>query len=251
MRTAFFIVCILSFSFSFAQEERPGHFEGRVIDLYNNPLPFAHVINLARSFGVVADQNGRFIIPAFEGDSLMITHVSHITRFIKADLSSQGQILVPEIVMLPKIFELKEFVVRYLPKNKMEFRHDFIHLKLPEVEKTVNIRMPSIHTLVYSGPEHGFGVVIKGPFQALYDQFSREAKSRRKLESELAKEMTKALIEQKYNHQLVRSLTGIRDMDSIQNFMEYCHLPDALILESTQYELCIEILQCFESYQKR
>ncbi|MDP2423200.1 MAG: hypothetical protein U1C46_04050 [Bacteroidales bacterium] len=251
MRSALFIVCLFFFASVFAQERKPGHFEGRIIDLYNNTLEYAHVINLSRSYGVVADHNGRFIMPAFEGDSLMITHVSHITRFIRAELPTIAFPEPTEIVMLPKIFELKEFIVRYLPKTKMEFRHDFVQLKLPEATPAVDIRMPHIHTLVYLGPEHGLGVVIKGPFQALYDQFSREAKSKRKLESELAREVTRALVEHKYNHQLISSLTGLRDHDSLQSFMDYCNLPNEIVLKSTQYELCIEILQCFESYQSR
>ncbi len=251
-RLSFLLTFLLVWALkTLAQSDLPGHMEGRVIDLYNHPISYAHIINLNKSFGVVADQSGRFVIPASHGDSLLITHVSHLVRIMPARLTPSPSMMPEEIVLLPKIFELKEFVVRYLPKTREEFRHDFVRLKLPERSVAVDLKLPHINTMVYSGPEGGAGIVIKGPIQAIYDQFSKEARSRRKLESELANEVTRQMVQQKYSPQLVISLTGLNDPDSVRAFMNYCRFSDQTILESNQYDLCVEILKCFDMYQRR
>lgn len=232
---------------SLGQHEEAVHYEGKVIDLYNQPIEYAHIINLNKRFGVVAGPLGRFIIPVSTCDTLLVSHVGHIARLVKVDVENIGKI--NEVVLLPKIFELAEYVVRPLPRNKAEFRHDFVSLKLPAKPEPVDLQMPPITTLVYLGPEHGVGVVIRGPIQALYDQFSREARQRRKLESEIALEKTKMLVSQKYNPVVVSSLTGLTNPDEIESFMDYCNIPDSVVLSSPAYELYLSILECFRNYQ--
>lgn len=247
-------ITIIFYTSGLAAQEEPRdytHFEGRVTDIYSHTLEFAHIINLTRHFGVVSDRGGRFVMPVQPGDSLMLTHVSHLVRFVMIDeehINAQGPY---ELIMLPKIFELREVVVRPLPRNRAEFRQEFVNINLPTPPDSMKIRMPHIGTIVYSGPQQGFGVVMKGPFQTFYDLFSKEAKQLKKLEKALTALQIQEEIEKRYNHNLVYRLTSLADETEREQFMQFCNIPVDFILNSGDYDLCIAIIRCFESYKAR
>jgi len=225
------------------------HFEGRIVDIYGQTIEFAHIINLSRRFGVVSDRAGRFVMPVNRGDSLMLTHVSHVVRFVTID---QEHFETPgpyELIMLPKVFELREVVIRPLPRTRLEFRHEFVNIDLPPPPDSFRIRMPHISTLVYTGPQSGFGIVMKGPFQTYYDLFSKEARQLRKLNKELAAMQLQEEIEKRYNHLIIFRLTGIADPAVREEFMQYCNMPVDFILEASEYDLYMAILRCFESFR--
>jgi hypothetical protein len=249
-------VCLLLLFFALslkAEEEQTKyfHFEGRTVDIYHQHIEYAHIINLTHRFGVVSDRSGRFVMPVKHGDSLMITHVSHLVRFVMIDQEHLDATGPFEIIMLPKVFELREVVIRPLPRTRLEFRQEFVTIDLPPPPDSVDIKMPHINTMVYSGPEHGFGVVMKGPFQTFYDLFSREARQMRKLEKELSAIEIQEEIEKRYNHDLVFRLTGIQKYERREELMQFCRIPVDFILNATDYDLCIAILRCYESYRER
>jgi hypothetical protein len=252
MRFILFLpLLLLSSSLSAEEEIKFHHFEGRAVDIYHKTIEYAHIINLTQRFGVVSDRSGRFIVPVKQGDSLMITHVSHLVRFVMIDeehLDFEGPY---ELIMLPKVFELREVVIRPLPRTRLEFRQEFVNIDLPPPPDSVRLDMPHINTMVYSGPQNGFGVVMKGPFQTFYDLFSKEAKQMKKLEKELTALQIEEEIEKRYNHDLVFRLTGIADEESREELMQFCRIPVDFILNSTDYDLCIAILRCYESYRTR
>lgn len=245
-----FILLLLGFLASAEDEPKKyTYFEGRIIDVNNNKIGYAHIINLNRRFGVVSDPSGRFVMPLMRGDSIMITHVSHLVRFVMIDVEHINHEGPYELIILPKVFELSEVVVRPLPGTRLEFKQAFVNIELPATTDSVKLRMPHINTMVYSGPQQGFGVVMKGPFQTFYDLFSKEAKQIRKLEKEIETQQLQEEIEKRYNHDLVYRLTHIADEAEREKFMQYCNIPVGFILNSTDYDLCIAIIRCFESYR--
>jgi hypothetical protein len=253
MKITLVLTLVLASLFSQAEESEVKYvyFEGRAVDIYHNTIEYAHIINLTRRFGVVSDRSGRFIMPVKQGDSLMITHISHMVRFVMIDqehLEAQGPY---EIIMLPRVFELREVVVRPLPRTRLEFKQEFITIDLPPPPDSVKLGMPHINTMVYTGPEHGFGIVMKGPFQTFYDLFSREARQIKKLQRELSAIELQEEIEKRYNHDLVFRLTGIQEEEQREELMQYCQIPVDFILNATEYDLCIAILRCYESFRER
>lgn len=252
MRFKLFLpLLLLASSLSAEEEIKFHHFEGRAVDIYNKTIEYAHIINLTQRFGVVSDRSGRFIVPVKQGDSLMITHVSHLVRFVMIDEEHMDFEGPYELIMLPKVFELREVVIRPLPRTRLEFRQEFVNIDLPPPPDSVRLDMPHINTMVYSGPQNGFGVVMKGPFQTFYDLFSKEAKQMKKLEKELTALQLEEEIEKRYNHSLVFRLTGIADEESREELMQNCRIPVDFIMNSTDYDLCIAILRCYESYRTR
>lgn len=249
MRSIIIFILLAAALTTRAQEVDLFHLQGRMIDVYGEVIEYAHIINLSRSTGVISDRSGRFAIPAREGDSIMISHLTHISRFLTAE-RPPDEFSVVELVLLPRVFELSELVIRPLPRTRAEFRHEFKNLRLPSPPEPVDIRMPHISTFVYTGPEHGMGVVIKGPFQALYDQFSREARQRRKLESELAIEFVAREVAKRFNPQLIKRATGLHDDEAISRFMEFCNFEPSFILRVSDYELITAILICFDRYAR-
>ncbi len=256
MMKAFLIfLLLLPFAVLNAQNDEPAerftHFEGRIIDIYNSTIEFAHIINITRRFGVVSDRSGRFVMPVKSGDSLMITHVSHMVRFVTMDPEHIEATGTYELIVLPKIFELREVVIRPLPATKLEFRHAFVNIDLPPPPDSLNLRMPHVNTMVYSGPTAGIGFVMKGPFQTFYDLFSREAKQLKKLERELTALQLAQEIEKRYNHDIVYRLTGLDDEELREEFMQYCQFPVDFILSTTDYDLFMAVIRCFESFRNQ
>ena len=88
---------------------------------------------------------------------------------------------------------------------------------------------------LYSGP---------GPVSILYEQFSKEGRSRRMYAEFLRKDKAWT----RYNSTVVSKITGLKNEDDIQKFMQFCALQIKFILESTDYELYAAILNCYDEY---
>jgi hypothetical protein len=94
----------------------------------------------------------------------------------------------------------------------------------------------------------GVTYAIKGPFTALYEQYSKAGKSQRKYESLIFADQRQKIASSRYNAKVVRRITSFKTDKDIQDFMTYCNLSVDFICNSTEYELYKAVHDCLLAY---
>jgi hypothetical protein len=225
------------------------HLTGNIKDEKEKPVSYAHIMEVSRYEGWISDYYGEFSADPFPGDTLIISAVSyhHAKIYIPRELT-ENEFHV-EVILHAETVELKELVVYPWPGTYDKLRREFLKIEIDDPADDVALYLPPMKDIInklktpgvpgqiglYSGP---------GPFSILYDQFSREAKSKR-LYAEI---MKKEKAEKRFNSALVTRITGLKKEDDIKKFMEFCALQVKFILESTDYELYAAVLNCYHEF---
>jgi hypothetical protein len=134
--------------------------------------------------------------------------------------------------------------VRPCPATYEQFKKEFLELEVEDPLANLDLHLPSpeeMRMLACQG-----GIVMPGPISILYDQFSKEARSK-EIYAGLMKKDEAAL---RYNDALITKLTGIKDKDEIQKFMDFCAIQIQFILKSSDYELYAAIMDCYGEFCK-
>lgn len=219
--------------------------KGEINDPDLNPVSYAHIVVKSRNEGWVGDYYGKFRIEVFPGDTLFISAVSfhHVAILIPDVLNSPDYFI--SVLMQKDTVNLKELIVRPWPATYQQLKKEFMEIEIDDPLANLDLHLPSpeeMRNLAYSQG----GIVMPGPFSMLYDQFSKEARSKR-IYAEL---MKKEKAGKRYNKTLVSRITGLKNDDEINKFMEFCALQIKFILESTDYELYAAIKDCYSEFCK-
>ena len=91
-------------------------------------------------------------------------------------------------------------------------------------------------------------ISFTSPISLLYNSFSKRAKSEKKLQSLTHSDNRANIIKQKYNRELVRKLTGLREGEKLDDFLVYCEPTLEFILKSSDYEVAMLILHRYEIF---
>jgi len=150
-----------------------------------------------------------------------------------------------KVFMQTNTVNLKELVVYPWPSTYEQFKREFVAMKVEDPLANLHLNLPSpaeMRNLAYSQG----GIVMPGPISMLYDQFSKEARSK-KIYAGLMKKDKAAV---RYNNSLISKITGIKDEDEIQKFIDFCALQVQFILDSSDYELYAVIMNCYSEFCK-
>jgi hypothetical protein len=219
--------------------------EGEIKDSNQQAVSYAHILVKSRNEGVVGDSYGNFRIGVFPGDTLIISSISfeHVIIPIPADIPSSG--IHFNVYMQTQTINLKELVVHPWPATFKQFKKEFIEMEVEDPLANLDLHLPSpeeMRMFSYS-LEGGFGVRLP-LISMLYDQFSKEARSKRIYTDLMKKE--KAAV--RYNNVLISKITGIKNEDGIKKFIDFCALQVQFILESSDYELYAAIMDCYSEF---
>jgi hypothetical protein len=129
------------------------------------------------------------------------------------------------------------------PATWEDFKKEFIEMKVEDPIANLDLHLPSPKEMRNIAYPQG-GIVIQGPISFLYDQFSKEAQSKR-VYADLMRKDAAAV---RYNHVLVSKITGLQDDKEIKKFMDFCAFQVEFILNASDYELYAAILDCYEDF---
>ena len=240
--------CLL---YTYSQTNAVGRIKvaGEIKDVKMRAISYAHIVDKSRNEGWVGDYYGRFQAYVYPGDTLMISAISYHPEFIyiPSDLNNQGYHV--EIIMQQDTIQMKELVIYPWPATYSQLKKDFLKVEIEDPMADIDLNLPSLKDSgkflntpmepgqigIYSGP---------GPFSILYNQFSKEARSKRIYAEILKKEK----VDKRYNKATVSRITGLKGEDEIKKFMDFCSLQIKFILESTDYELYAAILNCYDEF---
>lgn len=206
---------------------------GRVIDPETlRGVDKASVMNLSTKHIVKTNERGLFSISIGQGDSLVVTSLTHGRNGIEWD----GIVEEPTIYSrrLMKAIELPEVKIRTKREEQLEQE---IREILAEPERTT--KLGGDRTLE----------LIQSPISLLYEAFSRRAKSDRKVLVLMQQDRRRKLAE--YRLSMVSGRTTDYSGDELEKFMYFCNFSQEFLLTATDYELTYEILEAQKQYKRR
>lgn len=214
---------------------------GKAIDkVTGKPVPSATVVNKDTKQVTKTGENGNFLVRASKGDSIKITSVGYKATGIAWD----GVNLEPIIEMRQDAIALKEVVVR--DKRTEQVKKQIEEL-MGSPEASTKLKWKDISNLVNTNTSTPgtIGISIDG----LYELFSKEGKSRRKLAAMKQEDLKKLLVEYRYNSEYISFVTKLKGQE-LKNFIKFCNLPDNFVLTANDYDLTLEVFRCLDEFKR-
>jgi hypothetical protein len=221
---------LLLFSFTLVKAQEIT-IQGRAIDKSGvDCLYEAVAINQRTSLGVLAGPGGRFTIKALKTDTVLVSASGYTVKKICFRDSVNRREYKVTIRLDSLHVELKEVVV--FPKKNLQEIHK-------EEKGLGDIR----NTDVYKSAN------LLNPVSLLWERFNRLERSKRKV-AELEDEELRRKILKDLLHLYVRYDIINMSNDEFDRFIDYLHLPDDFIKNSTDYDLVMAIKYRYEQYSK-
>ncbi|MBN1650368.1 MAG: hypothetical protein JW857_03515 [Bacteroidales bacterium] len=249
-RKAVLLFLLLGIHFSLLAQDTTHLVIGIVRNSSNyNPISFAVISNQMLKTKVVADEDGRYVIPFRQGDLLKITAIGFDDGFYIVNDSSKIINDFP-IQLKPRTYELKEFTIAPY-KTVLQFKHALVQLDLPEEKAFAEIQLPQIKRHIPDENDENQGSVsLGGPITALYNTFSHKGKMMKKYRKVLANDTNNKQVQNRYNRNRIAKMLPMIPNEELDIFIEFCRFDFSFLLNSTDYELIAELQKKYEIYKK-
>lgn len=215
---------------------------------HRTSIPFARVINKTQLWGVLSDTSGNFTISAKRNDTIYISSIGYLPMELFVKDSLLKQIRIPTIWMTEKVYEMTEIDIQSLGTYQ-QFKYKVLHLTIPQ--SNIRDAIASIQRELKMIPKHQLkpeaSISLGSPITALYNLFSKEGKSLRKLAEAKEREKLFKIVNPKFNRQIVQSITGLNG-ELLDQFMMFCKPDDRFIMSATDYEIHERILNDYERF---
>lgn len=234
-------VGLLFFLLAFSTFAQKSYVLGKAIDKATKKgIPSATVVNKNTKQITRTSENGNFLVRASKGDSIKISSIGYKNAGIEWD----GVTMEPVFEMRQDAIALQEVVVR---DKRLEQIKKQIDELLATPEASTKLKWKDISNLINTNTSTPgtIGISIDG----LYQLFSKEGKSRRKLEAMKQEDLKKLLVEYRYNAEYISFVTKLKGQE-LKNFMKFCNLPENFVLSANDYDLTFEVYRCLEEFQR-
>lgn len=235
-----FFFLLLANTTVFAQQ---GYVLGRAIDkVTKQGIPSATVVNKNTKQITRTSDNGNFLVKASKGDSIKISSIG----YKNAGIAWDGTNMEPIIELPQDAIVLPEVTIK---DRRTEIIRKQIDDLLAAPEASTKLKWKDISNLINtntSSPGGGIGISIDG----LYQLFSKEGKTRRKLEAMKQEDLRKLLVEYRYSAEYVSYVTKLKGQE-LKDFMKYCNLPDNFVLTANDYDLTFQVFRCLDEFKHR
>jgi hypothetical protein len=216
---------------------------GKVTSQKDLPLSNVHVIDITTKTGTITDYEGLYRLSVYASDTVRFTSVGFKTTLFIVPGSAEN-IMLTNLQLYSDTLNLTEIIIRPYPKDVPTLKKEFLALELPK-EKKINLHMEEVEI---QGPIDA-GMVIKGPFTALYEAFSRHAKIMRQYDALIKQDKLKLMADKRYNISIIKKITGLKEDQDILMFIEYCNLKPEFILTVSDYDLYIAVKECYKRFK--
>lgn len=237
--------------------------EGFITNPQGKSIENVHIVNISGNKGTTSNWEGQFQINTYPGDTLRVTCVGYIPFKYHIPIDRQSPIIPLHIVMKSDTILITGVEIYPWPADAKALKEAVLAME-DQTPKVTDLKLndpkfyntplpagsqpPSSSTPGLANP--GLTLTIPGPITALYDAFSKEGKSKRKLESLVSQDQKKIVAARRYNVEVVKQITSFRSDKEIQDFMLFCNLSVDFIVSSTEYDLYKAINECLLAYNE-
>lgn len=213
----------------------------------SKPVVLAHVMNVNKRLGVISDMLGYFAIPVSFGDSLLITSIGYQNKSLLSFGQYADDTLFYTITLKPKVYDIEEIQVKRFSTYE-NFLKSVINLRLPKSElemltERLNKYMRSIERRsgVMALPQATSGVMFGKDWYM---------KQKDKVEDAQKSERNNELINKKFSPGVVEAISGLKG-DSLLKFIAFLDFKNDYLLEVTEYEIRVEIIEKLEEFRAK
>ncbi|RAJ97949.1 carboxypeptidase-like protein [Larkinella arboricola] len=243
----FLLLALLTTLTGMAQNVR----SGSVVDkVSRKPVALATVQNLSLRRAVMSTESGQFRLTASPNDTLLISCVGYKTERVVVP-ADESELLVE---MVQEIKQLNEVVIKGWTESR--FKEEFLKLNIHNDKPVIEIKTAPELAGVQLGNAGRMGydyktlapkMTLKGPVSALYGKFSKEAKNERKLQQFHQAESNKQRYLTRLDPVWISRITDLKE-ERLTAFLKFCKLPEAFVLEATEYDLIVAIRGCLKEF---
>ncbi|MCC6251952.1 MAG: carboxypeptidase-like regulatory domain-containing protein [Bacteroidia bacterium] len=190
----------------------------------NSTVPFAYVVNKKSGVGTVSSDKGYFKINAQADDTILVSCMGYIARKLAArDILELGSYKEgKKIILFAKTYTLN--TVSISPRELSENQKNFY-------ERFINTPMPSLGS----------------PISALYFEYSKEGRERKKLIEIYKKELFFEKAEKRLAYFLSVKKVDLSKFD-VRAFIMYCRFSEEMVQYANDYDFYFKTSRCFDEY---
>ena len=223
--------------------------QGQIVSFENKtPLSGAHLFNLNSVLGSVANDFGRFEIPTRANDTIYISYIGYqsIKLKITNDLLKGNELVIElhekreeikeVVVKSHKLIGVLEIDAKNVPKDK------YARIHISGLQQTYEVGNRSRKT--YSSAVDA----LFRPVDFMYSLFGKKPKQLRKLKKLRSDDQLRAMLEAKFNRELMMEYLDMNTQELI-DLLNECNYSDNFIKTASDLQLIEAVLLCYENYK--
>jgi hypothetical protein len=220
---------------------------GKIIDAETlKPISSVFLINVPKIIGTQTDTAGKFRILMLKSDSIRISCIGYYTKywkpdFTKADVKNR---INSVIYLTPQTYPIG--AVNIYETRWKSFVYAIANTEIPE-DKTQERLIKWVNTVVNGENLKDInpvsGIQIPLPIHTHYEKQLTKIKRYQEIEK-LNQEA-----EQKFNKELVATITGLKDEELDEFMKKYCSFDRDFILKTPEYDLILIVQDIFKEYE--
>jgi CarboxypepD_reg-like domain len=210
---------------------------GKVLDKKTlQPVDLASIKNIRTQSGTKTNKKGDFFLPSYMLDSIEFSSIGYksVRHAFKKVVKDTVLYLEQEAV------QLQEVVI--FGKNDQKLQAEINDL-LSEPERSKKFRMQDAAN--YAGISGGS--LSLSPITMLYDAFSKEGKSKRRLAFDIQQDRRVYYATFRFNR--IAGFSTKLSGEELEKFKDFSRLSNDFILNATDYDLTYSILQAWKKYK--
>ncbi len=224
---------------------------GEVIDdSTEKEIAFTHIFNESQRRGYITDEEGKFNIPAAQGDTLIISALGYHPQVVFLRASSISQEIV--IKLRPQVYSIGEVSVNAF-RNYEDFKEQFLALDLSETDK-VKLRNNLITMARKEAVKAEYERIVKlrletpGIRLISVPLTSSQDKEMDLYAELLKKEKRQRIIQEKFNREIIQKITYLTE-EEITEFIGFCNFSEKYLYEATEYDILVKLEEKFKDYK--
>jgi len=227
---------------------------GKIIDeVTGRSVDYGIVLNYSRHITMHSGSSGEFYLQAHPGDTLVLSAIGYYYQRVVVTDSLLSASMPVTFRISPRAFEIGEAKIVALGTYD-QFRQNFMNLDKPKT-KTDELK-EQIADWSQKAASEGYqryqenmmrdgGNLLSVPIR------SRDEKERTALAKIMESENIRNRIYEKFNPEVVKKVTGIKEDHEIIEFIVFCDFADQYILDVNQYTLMEQIALRYELFRKK
>ncbi len=244
----FFSILLLLVSISFrlySQNSDILELTGRVISKKTEkPIRYATIVNLKKSKVTACDSLGYFNMTILKDDILRINALGYEKEYISFIDKKINTAEIVIIKMKEKTYKIGN--VDIFEERWKDFVFEFTHSEIEKDETKERIEK-WFYTLV--DPKELAILTASAAIGIPINYKTKADRQKIKVEELKRKAAENAIIESKYNPDLVSELTGLNKTETIK-FMRFCNFNRNYLLKANDYDIIVSINDKFKNYLK-
>jgi hypothetical protein len=231
-----------------------GSLIGKIIDeKTGKEVDYGLVLNYSKHISIYSNITGEFVLQANPGDTLVFSAIGYYyMKVIVTDSLLKASVPI-KFVISPQAYEIREAHIFALGTYS-EFKQKFINLNEPKsktrilAEELADMARSTAKDAFYNAQANRkldgitfISIPIRTP----------EEKERIALAAIIKNEKIRDRIYQKFNPEVIKKVTGLKEDNDIIEFMIFCEFSTEYLIEINEYDLMAQIALKFEAFKRK